>query len=215
MGALANVKKSTQYLVLGTFLVLSIAIPARGADPTAAFLGRTSGEWLARLESDQPAARAEAAWATAQLIERNPTFLSQPDMQSALIAMISKEDAAIRFWGIHGLNHAAKAGPSEAIRQSARDNLRRALVDKSPAPRIAAAEGLALLGDADAAIPVLIEAMVHPQDAVRIQAVAAFEKLGEAARPVEKTLRAATGDSSEYVKRIATRALQKLDAARK
>ena len=58
-------------------------------------------------------------------------------------------------------------------------------------------------------------AMSDPQDAVRIQAIAALEKLGESARPGEATLRAATTDSSEYVKRISTRALIKLDLTKK
>ena len=93
--------------------------------------------------------------------------------------------------------------------------MQKLLADQAPAPRIAAAESLGLLGDADRALPVLVAAMSDPQDAVRIQAVAALEKLGEAARPAETTLRAATSDSSEYVKRIGARALLKLDAAQK
>jgi HEAT repeat protein len=60
-------------------------------------------------------------------------------------------------------------------------------------------------------LAVLVESLSHPQDAVRMQAITALERWGEAARPALASLRKATADSSEYVKRIATRALAKLD----
>jgi HEAT repeat protein len=84
------------------------------------------------------------------------------------------------------------------------------LDDKAAAPRLAAAAAIGQLGQAGKALPVLVAAMKDPQDATRIQAVAALELLGAAARPAEPTLRAATTDSSEYVKRISARALEKL-----
>jgi HEAT repeat protein len=138
-------------------------------------------------------------------------------MQRALLDFAdASSDPVVRFWMVHGLNHwALSEKGDESVRLATRNVLRGLLNDTAPAPRIAAAETLGLLGEADRALPVLVAAMSDPQEAIRIQAVSALEKLGEAARPAEATLRAATTDSSEYVKRISTRALQKLDATKR
>ena len=50
------------------------------------------------------------------------------------------------------------------------------LTDKSAAPRIAGAQGLALVGQADKALPILVAAMDDPQDSARIQAAAALRE---------------------------------------
>jgi HEAT repeat protein len=178
------------------------------------FLGRTTDEWRERVGSDQPHVRAEAAWALSQYAAVNPRR-NESFRLILLDNLVFHEDATVRYWIIQGLERLALSKESqEATRRAIQTSLRTSLSDKALAPRIASAQALGLLGDADTALPVLIEAMNHPQDAVRIQAVAALEKLGEAARPAEATLRAATSDPSEYVKRISTRALQKLDAAK-
>lgn len=208
----------TQYV--STLVALSLwqfaILNTSAMDSSDAFLGRTPDQWLARLESRQPQERAEAAWAIAQLAERNTQIFAEAVWFSELVKMVSDSDSTVRYWGIQGLQRLAlsKDGKQSA-RQSAKGALQSALTDKAPAPRIAAAETLGLLGEAEQALPVLVEALSHPQDAVRIQAVAALERLGEAARPSEQSLRAATSDSSEYVKRISARALTKLDAAKK
>lgn len=206
---------STQYLVLGTVLLLSGA-SVFGDDSADTFLGRTSDEWQARLSSDDPQVRAAAAWSIAQYAERD---LQRNESLPRLMLNnldVHDKDATVRFWMIQGLQRLALArGARAEARETLRVSLQKSLEDKSPAPRLAAAETLGLLGDIEAALPVLDTAMSHPQDAVRIQAVAALERLGEAARPREATLRAATSDSSEYVKRISTRALLKLEATKK
>src|SRR5205085_9948977 len=81
------------------------------------------------------------------------------------------------------------------------------------APRVAAAEALCLLGQAEKALPVIVAAMGDPQDSVRIQAVGALEKIGPAARPAIGTLQKAATDPSEYVKRISERSLVTLGVA--
>jgi HEAT repeat protein len=189
---------------------------AWGDEPAGTFLGRTSDEWQARLNSDNPQVRAEAAWAIAQYVERDLQRNESLPLLMLNNLDFHQADATVRFWMIQGLQRLtlAKGARTEA-RQTVRVSLQKSLEDKSPAPRLAAAETLGLLGDTEAALPVLVEAMNHPQDAVRIQSVAVLEKLGEAARPAEATLRAATTDSSEYVKRISTRALTKLVATKK
>jgi hypothetical protein len=198
--------------VVGILFVSSRSVAA-AEEPT--FLGRTSDQWLFRLDSDQPHERIEAAWAIAQYAERHPRL--RPSLRLIMIdSLASHEDAAVRYWMVDGLRRVtlSKEGDEET-RTAAKKSLQTLLTDKAPAPRIAAAETLGLLGESKQALPVLIEAMSHPQEAVRIQAVAALERLGEAARPAEQSLRTATSDSSEYVKRISARALQKLDATKK
>jgi HEAT repeat protein len=164
-------------------------------------------QWQTRLESQQPQERAEAAWALAQLATEFP---------DAPAKMLAHDDPTVRYWAVQGLGRIVRASPaSETLKAATRDTLKKTIADPSPAVRVAAAEALGLAGDTKDALPVLLEALGHPQDAVRIQAVSALEKLGETARPAEATLRAATGDSSEYVKRISTRTLTKLDATKK
>jgi HEAT repeat protein len=106
--------------------------------------------------------------------------------------------------------YAQRVGPNVGGQAAAISELESLLNDKSPAPRIAAAGALGLLGKADKALPVLTSALDDPQESVRIQAVAALEKMGAAARPVLVTLEKATNDSSEYVKRISERSLTAL-----
>ena len=213
MAAATRTTKRTRYLVLSTLLLLGGATPVAGAEIPVTFLGRTFDQWLARLQSQQQPERVEAAWALSQIVVHNPPLAAESALQTTLIVLQSDRDATIRYWGIHGLQRLVltKPGP-KAIHPAVYEALRAALQDESAAPRIAAAETLGLIAEADDAFPVLIAALGDPQDAVRIQAIAALEKLGETARPAEATLRSATSDSSEYVKRIGARALQKLDA---
>jgi HEAT repeat protein len=162
------------------------------------FLGRTGEEWLSRLDDADDISLS--AWALAQMAEQQPPMIAR---------LIHHRNPVPRYWGMQA------AGRIAVSKETYKTILQTGLRDPTPSVRIAAAEWLSLSGDAEAALPVLIAAMSDPQDAVRIQAVAALERLGEAARPAEATLRTATSDSSEYVKRISARALQKLDATKK
>jgi HEAT repeat protein len=110
--------------------------------------------------------------------------------------------------------YAQRSGEKGGGQTAAVNTLMPLLEDKAAAPRIAAAQALGALGKSDQALPVLVAAMNDPQESVRIQAVAALEKLGPAARPAVETLRTATSDSSEYVKRISARALSSLEPGR-
>jgi HEAT repeat protein len=204
-------RRSTQYFVLSTLFLIAAIQPtmcsAAVANEPADFLGRTPEQWLTQIQSKQPEERAEAAWAIAQLAPRDPQLA---------LKLIGSDDASVRYWGVLGLQRAASsADQPDSVRELIRKSLPPALSDKALSVRIAAAETLGLVGDTERALPVLVEAMSHPHDLVRIQAVAALEKLGDDARPAEKTLRDATSDSSEYVKRISARALLKLDSPAK
>lgn len=119
---------------------------------------------------------------------------------AALVKLISDSDATVRYWGVIGLTSFAKQlKPGDSGRAGAVNTLAPHLDDKAPAPSIAAAAALGQLGQAEKALPVLVATMSDPHEAARIQAATALAQLGPAARPAEKTLRAATTDASESV----------------
>jgi HEAT repeat protein len=155
-----------------------------------------------------------AAWALANLAGREPGGPDDNEQFSDLVKLIHDSDASVRYWGAIGLtNFGQRLKAGDGGRSGVINALQPLLEDKSAAPRIAAAAGLGKLGQADKVLPILVAAMSDPQDATRIQAVAAIESLGAAAAPAEATLTAAQTDASEYVKRISARALEKLNAA--
>jgi HEAT repeat protein len=180
------------------------------------FLGRTADQWSDVLTASEGQQRVRAAWALAQMAGQASGGPGDHVQFAELVKLISDSDATVRYWGVMGLtSFAQQLKPGDSGRAGAVNTLAPLLEDNSPAPRIAAAAALGQFGQAEKALPVLMAAMSDPQEATRIQAAAALEQLGPAARPAEKTLRAATTDASENVKRIATRALAKLDAASK
>jgi HEAT repeat protein len=181
-----------------------------------AFLGRSLDQWSAAFTSTEGQQRVHAAWAIAQLTSHSAGGPNDQVHFAELVKLVSDGDATVRYWGVQGFDaFAQRLAGKDAGQTAVVNTLEPLLTDKSPAPRIAAASALGALGKADKALPVLVAAMSDPQDAVRIQAVAALERLGSAARPAEATLKAATSDSSEYVKRISERALSQLSADKK
>ena len=86
------------------------------------------------------------------------------------------------------------------------------LQDPSVVVRIAAAHALCDWGEEKTALPVLVEALKHPTDKVRLFAVIALDKIGEKARPALAEIEALTKDRDEYVKRVATTVLGRLQA---
>jgi len=149
-----------------------------------------------------------AAWSIAQIDVGDSA--NQARFES-LGKLIQDGDPTVRYWGALGLRRFAQGGAAnDSGKQKAIDTLLPLLRDKSAAPRIAAAESLCVLGQTGKALPIIVNAMDDPQDSVRIQAVAALEKIGAAARPAISTLEKATSDPSEYVKRISQRSLASL-----
>jgi HEAT repeat protein len=194
--------------VLCALPLLLAASLSRGYD---SFVGKTPEQWKEQLSSAQPQSRVEAAWAIAQIAGRSPSDSQNATFDGVLQQLVRDADPSVQFWGAQGLAmYAQRVGPNVGGQAAAISELESLLNDKSPAPRIAAAGALGLLGKADKALPVLTSALDDPQESVRIQAVAALEKMGAAARPVLVTLEKATGDSSEYVKRISERSLTAL-----
>jgi HEAT repeat protein len=180
------------------------------------FLGRTRQQWVERLDTGVRGQRTYAAWAISQLALQEAGPKNAMLWLNELCLLAENGSYSVRYYGATGIGALLqKLEPSHPARATAMAALADLLRDVSPGVRLAAAEGLALAGQTKRALPVLVEGMSHPQDAIRIQAVAALEKIGEQARPAEATLQKATTDSSEYVKRISTRALAKLSSPAK
>jgi len=201
-------------VTIASVVLLTLVYCASASAADDEFLGRSAEEWSRELASSQGQARVYAAWAIAQLAGRSGG-LKDPIHIAELTKLIGDSDPTVRYWGVQGLaSFSQRAENKDGGQTAVVAALEPLLADKSPAPRLAAALALGLLGQANKALPILEAAMNDPQEAVRIQAVAALEKLGPAARPALATLEAATSDSSEYVKRISERAVSALDPGR-
>ena len=203
----------SQVVVIVGVVLWTAFVQAANAQDT--FLGRSADEWSEQLTSSQGQKRVHAAWAIAQLVGRAAGGPVDQVHFAELVKLVNDSDPTVRYWGVNGLaSYAERLGVKDGGQMAAVNTLVPLLDDKSPAPRIAAAQTLGVLGKTERALPVLVAAMSDPQESVRIQAVAALEKLGPAARPSLETLRTATSDSSEYVKRISERALTSLEPGR-
>ncbi len=197
-------------LVVAAVVLFARASSLTAAEPT--FLGRTRQQWVDQLESGQRRQRAPAAWAIQQFAvdEINPQ--NELVWLNELLLLTESNSSTSRYWGAIGLGRMIDKLPANSVvRAKAFEALPTLLMDGSLAVRIAAADGLLPASDRKAALAVLTEALAHPQEAVRIQAVTALERWGEAARPAMSALQLATTDTSEYIKRISSRALAKLD----
>lgn len=167
----------------------SIAAAADG-EP---FLGKSAAAWAGELKSESAAARHLAVWALAQ---------KGPAAERELAAALAHDDPTVRYWAVRGL---ARIGGTERA-----EALSTLLKDRSQAVRVAAAEACVRLGRRELGLAVLIEGLSDPQEAVRVQAIDSLEKLGPLASPARAEIEKATGDQSEYVKRISTRMLAQM-----
>jgi hypothetical protein len=189
---------------------LAAVSAASGNEPQ--FLGRTRAQWVSQLESGDRHQRRHSAWAISQMAIEQVNAENAMLWLNELCLLTEGASSSARYWGANGLGQfIQKLGGERAATAKARQALANLLADHSAGPRLAAAEALCQAGDVQRGLPVLVTAMSHPQDAIRIQAVTALERLGEPARPALETLKAASSDSSEYVKRLAARALAKLE----
>jgi HEAT repeat protein len=191
-------------------LLFTSRLPADEGTPS--FLGRNIDQWSEEFTSSSGHEKVHAAWGIAQLAGSQGGSPQDAIWFSELVKLLSDRDASVRYWGVTGLaKYAAAVEAKDGGRTAVRSTLHPLLADDAPAVRIATAETVGRFGEANRALPVLLEALEHSQEPVRVQAITALENLGEAAKPAEQALRAATKDDSEYVKRIATRLLLKLE----
>jgi HEAT repeat protein len=192
-------------------VLLSLAGSTLAADEPR-IIGRTRQDLVRELESGSRRQRVHAAWALSQLAVQQAGPDDTMVWLNELYLLVESDSSSVRYWGLVGLGQfLSKLDRNHPARATAVKVLTEALADRSLAARVAAAESLALAGQPRDALPVLIDAMKSPQESVRIQAVSALERLGSSAAPARATLQAAAEDASEYVKRISTRALQRLE----
>jgi HEAT repeats len=201
------------YFFFAAALVIATPVATAVEDT---FLGRSADQWSELLTSSSGQKRIHAAWAMAQLAGR---FAGGPSDQvhfAELVKLVSDDDATVRYWGVIGLTaYGQRLGKGDGGQAAVVNTLEPLLGDEAAAPRLAAAAALGTFGHTEKALQTLVAALNDPQESVRIQAVAALEKLGPAAKSAEDVLRKATSDSSEYVKRISERALSRLQTAKK
>jgi uncharacterized sulfatase len=130
-----------------------------------------------------------------------------PAEVTRLIGLLDDPDAAVRYWGASGLGALAgerRPAPPEAAVAAAS----RALEDRAPWVRVAAADALCRLGQPEKALPVLLASMKEPNEWVRLQAINVLDRLDESARPAVAAFKTALGDSNQYVVRVAEHALE-------
>jgi HEAT repeat protein len=197
--------------------LLSLSIGSLSPAPAALagepqFLGRNQYQWIQSLEaSTSRRQRAYSAWALAEFSVEQANSPDTMKWLNELFLMTENDNPSVRYWGVWGVRRfVAKLGDTHPARGPALKLLAELTEKNSPSVEIAAAEALAHLGRPQQGLPVLTRALEDPQESVRIQAAAALESLGELARPAEGALQRAKGDSSEYVKRLSTRALETL-----
>jgi HEAT repeat protein len=197
------------FCLTGLWFVL-FAVVSSADEPQ--FLGRTRPQWVAQLESGDRRQHRHSAWAISQMATEQATDGSAMLWLNELCLLTEHAHSSVRFWGAVGLGQfMQKLAAEHTARSKAKEALANLLEDDAAGPRLAAAEVLCQAGDVQRGLPALVAAMTHPQDAVRIQAATALERLGERARPAMATLKAANSDSSQYVQRLAARALANLE----
>ena len=170
-----------------------------GSEPK--LMGRTLGEWNARIDSDERLDRLAAVRAMGEIARRDPHALGAVD---ALLRASSHDDSAVRYWAVRSLAEMADPG------RPAIERLQSVLNDSASEVRIRAAYGLCRHGNTEAGLPVLIDGLRSRNGGVRLQAAHALESLGESSAPVVEALKGLLGDEFGYPDRVATRILENL-----
>jgi len=113
----------------------------------------------------------------------------------------------VRYWAVVGLHNACKSAESIDKAETA---LIRMLKDTSPSVSIAAAHALCEWGRQAQVLAVLVEALKHGSDNVRLYAAVALGKIGEKARPAMPDIKAAMSDTYKYVGKVNKYTLMRL-----
>ena len=131
-----------------------------------------------------------------------------------LIEALDDPSEPIRWWGAQGCTMLReKAAPAEAA-------LRKRLTDPSGAVQVVAAEALARMGKIDVALPVLERCLQQKETpAFAVQAANVLDRLGEAARPLLPSMKAAlagvekrkNGGGENYPERMLTHIIDVLE----
>ena len=124
-----------------------------------------------------------------------------------LITALKHDDAAVRYWGATGLGNIGAGARDKAMAQ-----VTAAMADSSPNVRIAAARGVATMGDPPLALPILVKELKSAHPWGRLAAAIVLDEMDEAARPALDALQAAANEPqlNKYIVRVANRAVNDL-----
>jgi len=150
-------------------------------------------EMRARARNGSPyvMARRAGAFPLARILDAAELIGRGPAEFEKLRNLLADSDPAVRYWAATGL--AALGGDA----RGAQAELTRAIRDRSPSVRIAAAEALCRLEREKDALPVLVDALKHQDPRVRLHAAAVLVAVGEKARAVLPQIKAAAADRGQ------------------
>lgn len=117
-----------------------------------------------------------------------------------MVNALADHDPVVRYWAAIGLSAIGLDA------QRALPSLITMLDDHSPSVRIAAAQACSRLGERDASLRTLADALKHEQAEVRILAAYTIDDLGDSANSLRPAMQAAVDDSNDYVRRLARHA---------
>lgn len=121
----------------------------------------------------------------------------------AWLTALNHPDPAVRYWA------AIRLGNDSRAREHIPVLLERA-TDSIPLVSIATARALCLLGAEEQGIPVLQQALKHPDEWVRLASALVLDEMQEGGRPAIADLQAVMEDPNKYVVRVANHALNVL-----
>lgn len=138
-------------------------------------------------------------WQMARASDRYPLprllaaaeLVGQPDAVAKQTELLTDAEAGVRYWAAVGLHAAGRKSTS------ARDALRKASKDPAASVRIEAAGALLAMGDADAALPVLISELKSQQLDVALHAARTLQLAGESARPAAPVIKQALATAKQ------------------
>jgi N-sulfoglucosamine sulfohydrolase len=158
-----------------------------------------AGPWKSRLDTTSLRPR---------LLKLKELDYAGPNATAEYINYLEDANPAVRYWATVGLHTSCRFPVDMTFVKPA---MQTKLGDPSMIVRIAAAHALCEWGQEKDALPVLVEGLKYPTDKVRMFAMVALDKLREKARPALAQIKAAAQDSDDYVKRVATTALSRLE----
>ncbi|MBP7050310.1 MAG: sulfatase-like hydrolase/transferase [Phycisphaerae bacterium] len=143
-----------------------------------------------------------------RLMELKELDFAGPNAVTFWLSYLDDPEPLVRYWAMVGLHASAQHAADLALAKPVGRTL---LEDPSMVVRIAAAHAMCDWGEEEAGLPVLVEALKHPTDKMRLFAMVALDKVGQKARPALAQIQAAAQDPDQYVTRVAKTAMKRLE----